>query len=114
MRLDDVAPAKRLDVVKIDVEGAELDVLAGMKGVIAKNPDLAILAEFGPEHLARVGQTPTQWFKAFGDAGFTPYMIDETHGDCVKTSAKAAAKVVSANIAFVRSGGDAEKRLLGR
>ncbi|MFY8142549.1 MAG: FkbM family methyltransferase [Caulobacter sp.] len=114
VRLDDVAPAKRLDVVKIDVEGAELDVLAGMKGVIAKNPDLAILAEFGPEHLARVGQTPTQWFKAFGDAGFTPYMIDETHGDCVKTNAKAAAKVVSANIAFVRSGGNAEKRLLGR
>lgn len=114
VRLDDVAPAKRLDVVKIDVEGAELDVLAGMKGVIAKNPDLAILAEFGPEHLARVGQTPAQWFKAFGDAGFTPYMIDETHGACVKTNAKAAAKVVSANIAFVRAGGDAEKRLLGR
>lgn len=114
VRLDDVAPAKRLDVVKIDVEGAELDVLAGMKGVIAKNPDLAIIAEFGPEHLKRVGQTPVQWFKAFGDAGFTPYMIDETHGACVKTNAKAAAKVVSANIAFVRAGGDAEKRLLGR
>ena len=114
VRLDDVAPAKRLDVVKIDVEGAELDVLAGMKGVIAKNPDLAIIAEFGPEHLKRVGQTPVQWFKAFGDAGFTPYMIDETHGACVKTNAKAAAKVVSANIAFVRRGGDAEKRLLGR
>jgi FkbM family methyltransferase len=112
VRLDDVTPAKRLDVVKIDVEGAELDVLAGMKGVIAKNPDLAIIAEFGPEHLKRVGQTPVQWFKAFGDAGFTPYMIDETHGACVKT--KAAAKVVSANIAFVRAGGDAEKRLLGR
>jgi FkbM family methyltransferase len=114
VRLDDVAPAKRLDVVKIDVEGAELDVLAGMKGVIAKNPDLAIVAEFGPEHLKRVGQTPAQWFKAFGDAGFTPYLIDETRGDCVKTTAKAAAKIISANIAFVRAGGDAEKRLLGR
>lgn len=114
VRLDDVAPAQRLDVVKIDVEGAELDVLAGMKGVIAKNPDLAVVAEFGPEHLKRVGQTPAQWFKAFGDAGFTPYMIDETRGDCVKTNAKAAAKVVSANIAFVRAGGDAEKRLLNR
>lgn len=114
VRLDDVAPAKRLDVVKIDVEGAELDVLAGMTGVIAKNPDLAILAEFGPEHLARVGQTPAQWFKAFGDAGFKAYMIDETTGACAATNAKAAAKVVSANIAFVRAGGDAEKRLLGR
>lgn len=114
VRLDDVAPAKRLDVVKIDVEGAELDVLAGMKGVIAKNPDLAIVAEFGPEHLARVGQTPAQWFKAFADAGFKPYLIDETTSACGPTDAKAAAKLVSANIAFVRPGGDAERRLLQR
>lgn len=114
VRLDDVAPAKRMDVVKIDVEGAELDVLAGMKGVIAKNPDLAIVAEFGPEHLKRVGQTPVQWFKAFADAGFKAYIIDEATSAAEPTSAKAAAKVVSANIAFVRAGGDAEKRLLKR
>ena len=114
VRLDDVAPAKRMDVVKIDVEGAELDVLAGMKGVIAKNPDLAIVAEFGPEHLKRVGQTPAQWFKAFADAGFKAYIINEATSAAEPTSAKAAAKVVSANIAFVRAGGDAEKRLLKR
>lgn len=114
VRLDTVAPAQRMDVVKIDVEGAELDVLAGMSGLIAKNKDLAIVAEFGPEHLKRVGQTPAQWFKAFADAGFKAYMIDEATGAAEPTNAKAAAKVVSANIAFVRAGGDAEKRLLGR
>lgn len=114
VRLDDVAPQGRLDVVKIDVEGAELDVLAGMSGVIAANPDLAIVAEFGPEHLERVGQTPAQWFRAFGDAGFAPYVIDETTGAAAPTSAQAAAQVISANIAFVRAGGDAEKRLLQR
>ncbi len=114
VRLDDVAPKGRLDVVKIDVEGAELDVLAGMKGVVAKNPDLAIVAEFGPEHLKRVGQTPAQWFKAFADAGFKAYLIDEATSAAAPTSAKAAAKVVSANIAFVRAGGDAERRLLQR
>lgn len=114
VRLDDVAPKGRMDVVKIDVEGAELDVLAGMSGLIAKNPDLAIVAEFGPEHLKRVGQTPAQWFKAFADAGFKAYIIDEASSAAEPTSAKAAAKVVSANIAFVRAGGDAEKRLLQR
>lgn len=114
VRLDAVVPAQRMDVVKIDVEGAELDVLAGMSGLIAKNKDLAIVAEFGPEHLKRVGQTPVQWFKAFADAGFKAYIIDETTGAAEPTSAKAAAKVVSANIAFVRAGGDAEKRLLAR
>jgi len=114
VRLDAVAPGQRMDVVKIDVEGAELDVLAGMSGLIAKNRDLAIVAEFGPEHLARIGQTPAQWFKAFAEAGFKGYIIDEATGAATPTNAKAAAKVVSANIAFVRAGGDAEKRLLGR
>lgn len=112
VRLD--AVAQRMDVVKIDVEGAELDVLAGMSGLIAKNKDLAIVAEFGPEHLGRVGQTPAQWFKAFADSGFKAYIIDEATGAAEPTNAKAAAKVVSANIAFVRAGGDAEKRLLRR
>jgi len=114
VRLDDVAPEGRMDVVKIDVEGAELDVLAGMSGLILRNPDLAIVAEFGPEHLKRVGQTPAQWFKAFADAGFKAYLIDEATSAAEPTSAKAAAKVVSANIAFVHAGGDAEKRLLQR
>jgi FkbM family methyltransferase len=114
VRLDAVAPQGRMDVVKIDVEGAELDVLAGMSGLIAKNSDLAIVAEFGPEHLKRVGQTPAQWFKAFADAGFKAYIIDEATGAAEPTNARAAAKVVSANIAFARAGGDAEKRLLGR
>jgi FkbM family methyltransferase len=114
VRLDDIAPAQRMDVVKIDVEGAELDVLAGMSGLIAKNKDLAIVAEFGPEHLKRVGQTPAQWFKAFADAGFKAYIIDEATSAAEPTNAKSAAKVVSANIAFVRAGGDAEKRLLAR
>ena len=114
VRLDAVAPGGRLDVVKIDVEGAELDVLAGMSGLIARNKDLAVVAEFGPEHLTRVGQTPAQWFKAFADAGFKAYMIDEATGAVQPTTAKAAAKVVSANIAFVRAGGDAETRLLAR
>ena len=114
VRLDEAAPGGRMDVVKIDVEGAELDVLAGLSGLIARNKDLAIVAEFGPEHLARVGQTPAQWFKAFADAGFKAYMIDEATGTAAPTNARTAAKVVSANIAFVRAGGEAEKRLLAR
>lgn len=110
--LDDVAPGGRMDVVKIDVEGAELDVLAGMGGLIRANRDLAIVAEFGPEHLTRVGQTPDQWFGAFAEAGFRPYLIDEATSAAVPTDAKAAARLVSGNIAFVRPGGDAERRLL--
>src|SRR5690606_6277225 len=49
--LDEVLGAvPAVDLVKIDVEGAELDVLAGMAKLIARNPGLAIVAEFGPSH----------------------------------------------------------------
>ena len=46
-----VRPSERVDLVKIDVEGAELAVLEGMTRVITENPELSIIAEFGPSHL---------------------------------------------------------------
>ena len=111
-RLDDViGPEQRLDVVKIDVEGAELDVLAGMERLVAENPDLAIVAEYGPSHLKRVGLTPKAWFEAFQAAGFEAYAIEEPTGECRRVSAADLADVASINLAFVRPKGAARARL---
>lgn len=99
-----LADAPTVDLVKIDVEGAELDVLAGMGKLIARNPGLAIIAEFGPSHLARVGQTPQGWFDAFAHHGFHGYAIDEASGTCRPVTAREVADVVSVNIAFARPG----------
>lgn len=110
--LDEVLGAvPAVDLVKIDVEGAELDVLAGMAKLIARNPGLAIVAEFGPSHLARVGQTPEQWFDAFEGHGFLGYAIDEATGHCRPVSAKQVADVVSVNIVFARPGTQMADRL---
>jgi FkbM family methyltransferase len=111
-RLDDVvAPGQRLDVVKIDVEGAELDVLAGMPRLLAENKDLAIVAEFGPSHLARLGVDPKAWFAAFRVQGFTPFAIGEPDGICRPTSPERLAGALSTNVAFVRPRGAAINRL---
>ena len=111
-RLDDViGPEQRLDVVKIDVEGAELDVLAGMERLVAVNPDLAIVAEYGPSHLERAGLTPKAWFEAFQAAGFEAYAIEEPTGVCRRVSAPDLADVASINLAFVRPKGAAKTRL---
>ena len=112
VRLDDAIPAGlKLDVVKIDVEGAELDVLAGMARVIADSPDLAILAEFGPSHLARVEIAPEAWFAAFGAHGLAAHLIEEPSGRVVPTDAAALAGVESANLVFLRPGGAATARV---
>jgi FkbM family methyltransferase len=111
-RLDDViGPGQRLDVVKIDVEGAELDVLVGMARLLRENLDLAIIAEYGPAHLERVGLTPTAWFDAFQTAGFEAHAIEEPTGVCRPVSASDLADVASINIAFVRPKGAASARL---
>ena len=102
----------RLDVVKIDVEGAELDVLAGMAKLLKNNDDLAVVAEYGPSHLVRVAQTPKGWFKAFTEKGFTAYAVSEPWGACTPCDAASLKDVESVNVAFVRPGGAAEQRLL--
>lgn len=50
--LDELCPQLHADVVKIDVQGAELNVLRGMAGVIKRSPGIQIVVEYSP-HLAR-------------------------------------------------------------
>jgi FkbM family methyltransferase len=112
VRLDDAVPiGSVLDVVKIDVEGAELDVLEGMERVLLDNPDLAIVAEYGPSHLARVGIAPKAWLSAFTNRGFAIYEIEEPTGAVRRISLRGLSGVVSVNLAFVKPRGAAEKRL---
>jgi FkbM family methyltransferase len=111
-RLDDILPAgTRLDVVKIDVEGAELDVLAGMSRLIADNPDIALVAEFGPSHLDRLGVDAQAWLSAFTHAGFRLYEISELDGTCASADTAALLNRYSVNLAMVRPGGGGEARL---
>ncbi len=104
VQLDNVLPrAQHIDVAKIDVEGAELDVLHGMSRVSTENPDIVIIAEYGPSHLVRVGVTTEQWLSTFSSQGFQGYVIEEPSGNCVPIEQIDLSKVFSVNIAFVRS-----------
>ena len=45
----DKAGKPMVDIIKIDVEGAELSVLRGMRQTMARLPKLQIIIEYGPE-----------------------------------------------------------------
>ena len=75
-----VTPGTRVRFAKLDAEGFEPQVWRGMERVISENPDLAVLLEFGPEHLRRANLTVEDWFSEFLAPGFTAYEVDEATG----------------------------------
>jgi FkbM family methyltransferase len=102
--LDEVVPrGQRVDLVKIDVEGAELAVLEGMRRVIADSPELAIIAEFGPSHLKATQISPEAWLSAFRNYGFEAFVIDELSAECRPADLTQLAGVESVNILFART-----------
>lgn len=56
----------RLDLIKIDAEGAELDIWHGMGKTIQSNPQLVIAMEFNPDRYRK----PDAFLREITDAGF--------------------------------------------
>ena len=75
-----IQPGQRVRLVKIDAEGYEPRVWQGMRRVLADNPDLIAVVEFGPAHLEREGISVEDWLAGFMADGFTGYEIDEMSG----------------------------------
>lgn len=67
--LDDVLPHARFDLVKIDVQGFEAEVIAGMAGMIARTPQVVIVAEFWPLALRERGLDPGDVLRSHQAAG---------------------------------------------
>lgn len=79
-RLDHLIPAPP-DVVKVDVEGAELEALEGLEGVMTRDSPRAILVEVNPACLAAAGASVSalvDWLDRHGFAELE--LIDEVAG----------------------------------
>lgn len=59
-----------VDVVKVDVEGAEPKVLSGMRELSRRNPKMDLIIEFHPKNLAAAGVAPDDFFAALDSLGF--------------------------------------------
>lgn len=113
-QLDEIIPKDlAVDVIKIDVEGAELDVLQGAAAILERSPECAIVAELGPSHLTRIGMRLEDWVDAFRKAGFSGYAIEEPSGMVTPIDLEWLARQHSVNVLFVRSGSFARAALTG-
>jgi FkbM family methyltransferase len=61
----------KIDVLKIDVEGWELNVLDGLERTIAASPNLTIFCEFNPAAQECAGHNKTELLNWFFDRGFS-------------------------------------------
>ena len=69
-----------IDLVKIDVEGAEATVLDGMSGLLEKSPGLKMIIEFNPALLQSAGVAPLEFLQRLSSKGWRAHLIDETNG----------------------------------
>lgn len=68
---------KPISLIKIDVQGAELLVLRGMRQTLKANNYPPILVEYSPDDLTHANVTPGEFFHAFGTLGYHPHALPE-------------------------------------
>ncbi len=62
---------EQVDVVKMDIEGAEMSALRGMRETIARSPRLALIMEYNPQALKASYQRPQQALDEVMALGFS-------------------------------------------
>lgn len=66
-----------VSLVKIDVQGVELRVLAGMHETLRRNGFPPVLTEFSPSDLEAAGVSVEEFFRAFADLGYAAHRVPE-------------------------------------
>ncbi len=103
VRLDEIILAgQKVDLIKIDAEGAELEVLESAAAVILSNPDVALIVEFGLSHLKRVGHTAQRWLEAFSEFELLYRVINTDTGALEDWSLEKLESTDSVNLFFAR------------
>ena len=62
-----------VQIIKMDVEGAEKAALEGMKELVKRNPTLKLIIEFSPAQQAASGTSNEEFFNALTTLGFQKF-----------------------------------------
>jgi FkbM family methyltransferase len=75
--LDDYFADKpgKLDVIKVDVEGAEPAVFEGARRTLVRNRDVKILCEWSPDQMATARQDPAHLVDLWAEQGFRAHVL---------------------------------------
>ncbi len=68
----------RIHWIKMDIQGAELAALRGMRSLLESCPELTIVTEYCPQALARFGEDPADMLSLLVRSGFDVYELDRS------------------------------------
>jgi FkbM family methyltransferase len=78
--LDEYFPSPpKIDVLKIDVEGAELDAFKGMRNVLRCNPEIVIICEWSLGQMGTAGRDPKAVLEEFRLHALRPYSVESDY-----------------------------------
>jgi FkbM family methyltransferase len=101
--LDTLVPAGTLvDLVKIDAEGAEFEILKGMRRILSEAQDISVVLEFSATHFLRVGASPTELIEFMAGFGLAPQLIDDNTGLLEAFDLQQVLALPAANLLFRR------------
>lgn len=69
---------EEINLIKIDVQGAEGKVVAGASGVLRKSKDCVVMTEFWPYGLTNCGSSPSAYLTMLEDLGLRLYSLERT------------------------------------
>lgn len=95
----------KIKLLKIDAEGAEIDIIKGARQVILANPQMMMIVELGLVHLKRNAIGLEDWIKHFTNMGLAFSVINEQTGELEDWSVEQLARTESVNLLFHRPNG---------
>ena len=75
---DHLASNPKVDIIKMDIQGFEMQAIQGMQTILDKNKDIKLISEFWPYGLKKAGSSVTEYFNFLQSKGFTCYLLEET------------------------------------
>lgn len=74
------AGISQVDIVKMDIEGAEIGALRGMRQTIANSPQMVLVMEYNPQALKAFGHDPVLAMAEVQNFGFSQMAAIESDG----------------------------------
>ena len=75
---DYLANNKRVDFVKMDIQGYEMQAIKGMERMLMHNKEIKLLSEFWPYGLKKAGSSLRQYYAFLKDLGFDVLLLEES------------------------------------